>query len=269
MSAERPFIKFFARDWRGDQALRACSLAARGLWIEMMAIMHEAEPYGHLLLAGKPIERHALAAMVSATESDVERLLGELYTAGVYSKTKRGIIFSRRMVADARKSQLGKKVARIRWAQTADIAEQSRKRIPPESRVQRDSTDVELSSRATAPPKPARKPTGQKAIRDALATAISPPQADALIEHRQNLKQPLTVRAAELLANHYAAAPTVCNLSPDQAVDYQIERGWRGFDPEWVLNARTREAPRRQNGPAPPDEGAEFRAFLRKKAEGG
>lgn len=31
MSASRPWMKFYPRDWRGDQALRAVSLTARGL----------------------------------------------------------------------------------------------------------------------------------------------------------------------------------------------------------------------------------------------
>ena len=40
----QPWIKFYPRDWRGDQALRVVSLAARGLWIEMLSIMHEGQP---------------------------------------------------------------------------------------------------------------------------------------------------------------------------------------------------------------------------------
>ena len=42
-----PWLKFYPRDWRGDQALRLVSLHARGLWIELLCVMHEATPYGH------------------------------------------------------------------------------------------------------------------------------------------------------------------------------------------------------------------------------
>jgi len=55
-----PWMKFYPRDWRGDQALRAVSIAARGLWMECLCIMHEAKPYGHLVLNGQPVGDDAL-----------------------------------------------------------------------------------------------------------------------------------------------------------------------------------------------------------------
>jgi len=51
---KQPWLKFFPSDWRADPALRMCSLAARGLWIEMLCLMHEARPHGSLLVNGKP-----------------------------------------------------------------------------------------------------------------------------------------------------------------------------------------------------------------------
>ena len=50
----RPWLKFYPQDWIGDPKLRACSLAARGLWLEMMALAHEAVPYGHVLVNDTP-----------------------------------------------------------------------------------------------------------------------------------------------------------------------------------------------------------------------
>jgi hypothetical protein len=32
------FIKFWFQDWMRDPALRGCSLAARGLWIDLLAV---------------------------------------------------------------------------------------------------------------------------------------------------------------------------------------------------------------------------------------
>jgi hypothetical protein len=49
-----PWMKFYPADWRSDPMLRLCSLAARGLWAEMICLMHEAEPYGSLLVNGNP-----------------------------------------------------------------------------------------------------------------------------------------------------------------------------------------------------------------------
>ena len=50
--SKRPWMKFYPADWRAEPSLRFTSLAARGLWIEMLALMHEATPRGSLLVKG-------------------------------------------------------------------------------------------------------------------------------------------------------------------------------------------------------------------------
>jgi hypothetical protein len=45
---KRPAFQFYPGDWLRDMALRSCSMEARGLWIEMLCLMHDAVPYGHL-----------------------------------------------------------------------------------------------------------------------------------------------------------------------------------------------------------------------------
>lgn len=47
----RPSFQFYPSDWRNDAGLKLCSMGARGLWIEMICIMHASEPYGHLCAA--------------------------------------------------------------------------------------------------------------------------------------------------------------------------------------------------------------------------
>lgn len=115
-------MKFYPRDWRGDQALRAVSIAARGLWIECLCIMHEAKPYGHLLLNGEPVEVGALARMTGIPADEVSALLSELRQAGVLSMTGKGVIFSRRMTKDHGRAQKGRKAVKKRWSQQAEKA---------------------------------------------------------------------------------------------------------------------------------------------------
>lgn len=95
-----PWLKFYPTDWRADPALRMCSLQARGLWIEMIALMHEAVPYGHLLISDKPPTDTQLAVLGGAPIDQVTNSLGELEAAGVFSRTRKGVIYSRRMVRD-------------------------------------------------------------------------------------------------------------------------------------------------------------------------
>lgn len=97
---KRPSFQFYPGDWQRNVELQSCSIGARGLWIEMMCVMHQAEPYGHLLLNGVPINLRRLAQLVRAPEKDVAGWLEDLEEVGVFSRTEAGIIFSRRMVAD-------------------------------------------------------------------------------------------------------------------------------------------------------------------------
>lgn len=129
MSAQ-PWIKFYPRDWRGDQALRLVSLQARGLWIEMLCIMHEATPYGHLLVGALPIEVAALARVVGSNVEEVQALLVELSAAGVSRQTRQGVIFSNRMTEDHKRSVIGRKAKELAIAQ----AKENKGENPPPSR---------------------------------------------------------------------------------------------------------------------------------------
>ena len=103
-----PWMKFYPSDWRADPALRVCSLAARGLWAEMMCIMHEAEPYGHLLVNGKPLNEKQLASLSGGDLRETVNALVELESCGVFSKTEGGVIYSRRMKRDREKAERDK-----------------------------------------------------------------------------------------------------------------------------------------------------------------
>ena len=111
---DQPWMKFYPRDWRGDQALRAVSIAARGLWIECLCIMHEANPRGHLLLNGVPVEDSTLARMAGVSVDEIRFLMDELRQAGVSSVTRNGVIFSRRMTKDHARAQKGKAAVKKR-----------------------------------------------------------------------------------------------------------------------------------------------------------
>lgn len=111
-SARNPWMKFYPSDWRADQALRICSIAARGLWVELMCIMHEAEPYGHLVVNGVPVTETQIGLLTGIPSVEVGALLTELETAGVFSRNRDGVIYSRRMTRDERKRSDGKKSAK-------------------------------------------------------------------------------------------------------------------------------------------------------------
>lgn len=102
MSGKLPHIQLYPGDWLRDN-VAGCSLAAQGLWFRMLLLAHEAKQYGYLAMNGSPIPSDFIARKCGCDSlAQYETLLDELDRAGVPSRTPEGIIYSRRMVRDAK-----------------------------------------------------------------------------------------------------------------------------------------------------------------------
>lgn len=99
---KRPAFQFYPADWRKDVELRSCSVAARGLWMDMLCIAHECMPYGRLTVNGKAMTAAQIAGQVGLTPAQCAKLLRELLDNGVARMTDDGVIYSKRMVDDER-----------------------------------------------------------------------------------------------------------------------------------------------------------------------
>lgn len=99
---KRPAFQFYPGDWLQDASLRMCSIGARGLWIDMICLMHQGSPYGHLKVKDKVITEVELARLSGGELGEVKCWLSEMEDAGVFSRTDEGVIFSRRMTQDER-----------------------------------------------------------------------------------------------------------------------------------------------------------------------
>jgi hypothetical protein len=120
-----PAMMFYPGDWLKDPAVRMLTLAQRGLWIEMLALMYESPERGFLSLQnGKPVTEEQLARMVGGEIDFVKNCLTEMEQVGVFSRTQSGIIYSRRMVGDeklrAARSEAGKKGMANRYNKTGN-----------------------------------------------------------------------------------------------------------------------------------------------------
>lgn len=111
------YSKFFWADWRAKPALQLCSLAARGLWIEMLTLMADT-PDASVRVNGAAATIPQIAELCRHRGQDVEPLLAELEANGVFSRDADGVIYSRRMRKDLlklrRSSAGGKKSAAVR-----------------------------------------------------------------------------------------------------------------------------------------------------------
>lgn len=153
-----PWMKFYPQDWRADEKLRMCSLAARGLWIEIMSLMHRSEKYGFLLISGRVPSDAQLAMQVGAPIEQITDLLAELETCEVFSRNSTGIVFSRRMVRDQKKVRTsrenGKKGGNPKLSNTKEKSDQDNQGVKSEDNVediQKDNPDVKGGVKAQKP----------------------------------------------------------------------------------------------------------------------
>ncbi len=101
-----PWMKFYPRDWISDIDLRRCSIAARGLWIDLICYMSQGQQFGRLIDgAGVKPSVKQLAEDARISEAECSALLAELKSRNVFSEDLDGVIYSRRMVRDAENSK--------------------------------------------------------------------------------------------------------------------------------------------------------------------
>ncbi len=80
--------------------------------MDLLSLMHEAEPYGHLLVNGAVPSAADLAQIFSGKRSEIAKLLAELSEKGVPSVDENGVWFSRRMVRDHKRKIINQKNGR-------------------------------------------------------------------------------------------------------------------------------------------------------------
>lgn len=101
------YIAIIKADWKNDRALQLCSLAARGLWFELMLICHDTG--GYVRINGQAPDLNELAAAVNCTAQEIGPLLAELAKRGVFSLASEDkAIVSRRIWRDAKKREADK-----------------------------------------------------------------------------------------------------------------------------------------------------------------
>lgn len=113
--AKLPYMQFYTGDWMKDQAVRASSLAARGLWFDLLCFMWESPERGYLKTpAGMPMTPDHISRMVGEAPGRVKTLLDELRANGVFDEQD-GCIVNRRMVRSERLSRTRSESAKKRW----------------------------------------------------------------------------------------------------------------------------------------------------------
>src|SRR3990167_798079 len=64
MKDHLPAWQFYPGDWRKDSGVQALDYETRGIWFEILLLMHENQPPGKLTLNGQPMPDDALARIL-------------------------------------------------------------------------------------------------------------------------------------------------------------------------------------------------------------
>lgn len=104
------WFQFFPSDWLSDANLASVSLQARGLWIELICLAHNCNPYGVLATNREAWSRERIYRSIKGDVNVTRAAFDELVGSGVLSQFgDDGLVpqayYSRRMVRDAEKRE--------------------------------------------------------------------------------------------------------------------------------------------------------------------
>jgi len=106
-SGRLPAFQFYPADWRKDPSVQSLDYETRGVWFEMLCLMHESDERGVLMLNGQPMPIEALGRLLGLDNQNLTTHLTKLLTYGVARRREAdGAIFNKRMVNDEKLRQV-------------------------------------------------------------------------------------------------------------------------------------------------------------------
>lgn len=173
MQIKLPAFQFYPGDWRKNVGVQSLDYHSRGVWFELLCLMHESDRRGVLLLGGKPMPTPALANLLGLSVTETQRALRKIEKHGVCGRdAKTGAITCRRMIKDEKLRQVRAKSGFLggteRGArQTASKPQATRGQTAKQKATPSASSSVSVSSSsppsspsASRPVSPLPPPTG-------------------------------------------------------------------------------------------------------------
>lgn len=112
-SCRLPAFQFYPSDFLSDVAVRAVSVGARGLWIDLLCLLFESPTRYKLDLPTHIDEATAISRMTGVSRKLVVKYLRELETAHVFVRDETGSIYSKRMKRDEEIRVLRKEAGKL------------------------------------------------------------------------------------------------------------------------------------------------------------
>jgi uncharacterized phage protein (TIGR02220 family) len=109
-----PAMQFYPADWRKDLGVQALGYFERGVWFEMLCLMHESSERGVLLLNDAPMPEEVVARLLGLDNQTFNQTLSTLLTYGVAKRRDSdNAIISKRMVADEKLVQIRRDAGKL------------------------------------------------------------------------------------------------------------------------------------------------------------
>ncbi len=113
-AGKAPSMQWYPADWRKDTAVQMLSFHDRGVWFELINIMHESAERGVLVINGAPMPEDALSRLLGLDKQTFNQTLSNLLTYGVAKqRDEDGAIYCKRMVEDEKLSQLRREAGKM------------------------------------------------------------------------------------------------------------------------------------------------------------
>lgn len=166
--AKNPSTIWYWNDWLVDPCVRACSMAAQGMWMQMLAIAAAAD--GEVRIGDKPCSMCDLATLTGQDKRSVSRWVRELEKRGVFSRDEDGTIFCRRM----------RREAEARAAKRANGGAQVRKKFARSAHPPADTKQPELFDDPTPKTEKCATPDSDSYAVSQDSASISKPLPESL-----------------------------------------------------------------------------------------
>lgn len=139
-----PAIQWYPGDWRKDPGVQALDYLHRGVWFEVLMLMHESEDRGRLKLNGRPMPHPAAARLLGIPVEEWTTIRVALLEYGVADEDDEGALICRRMVRDETlrrtRSEAGRRGGKASSkGQTKSKQKSSKREAKPQAKGQADN----------------------------------------------------------------------------------------------------------------------------------
>jgi hypothetical protein len=96
--SKKESFAFYPQDWMSDSRLRLCSAGARGLWIDILCLMHLSNERGYLLIDDTVLDEQMLQKRLGYDAQEFDDCFTELRRYNIIKKDENNRYFCKRIV---------------------------------------------------------------------------------------------------------------------------------------------------------------------------